>query len=157
MLEDKMSAILAACTPIIRKTIERFETAEILHYDGRWGDWPDLPIRLYCSDSTLLSVSWSQFDELWMSNDNSLPFAAVDAVTRWKPNGIEKIVASVGKRICGVWLGRGEMSVKSRGVEIWSRLLFDLGESWLEIFNAFDANGYDLHLTKPDGEFRRCI
>jgi hypothetical protein len=24
------------------------------------------------------------------------------------------------------------------------------------VFNALDENGYDLHLTEPDGEFRKC-
>ncbi len=60
------------------------------------------------------------------------------------------------ERICGVSLGRGEMSIESRDIEIWTRLLFDLGGSWLEVFNALDENGYALHLTKPEGEFRPC-
>ena len=156
MIDDKIRAIADACTPLIGKTIERFETAEIRLLSGTWKDWPDLPIRFYCSDDTLLSVSWSKFDDLWLSNDNSLPFAAEDATTRWKSNGIEEICAAIGKRICGVSLGRGEMSIESHDIEIWTRLLFDLGGSWLEVFNALDENGYDLHLAKPDGEFRQC-
>jgi hypothetical protein len=156
MIEDKISAISEACTPLIGKTIERFETAEILYDDGTWDDWPDLPIRLYCSGHALLSVSWSRFDDLWLSNDLSLPFAAEDATTRWKTNGIEKLVAAIGKSIQGVWLGRGEMSIESRDIEIWTRLVFDLGGSWLEVFNALDENAYELHLDKPDGEFRKC-
>lgn len=156
MIEDKISAIRDACKPLIGKTIERFETAEILHEDGTWDDWSDLPIRLYCSDFTLLSVSWSRFDNLWLSNDNSLPLAVEDATTRWKSNGIQKIIAAIGQKICGVSLGRGEMSIESHDIEIWTRLVFDLGGSWLEVFNALDENGYDLHLTKPDGEFRKC-
>ena len=156
MIEDKISAIRDACTPLIGKTIERFETAEILHDDGAWGDWPDLPIRFYCSDHTLLSVSWSRFDDLWLSNDKSLPFAAEDATTRWKANGIGKIRPAIGHRIQGVSLGRGEMSIESRDIEIWTRLVFDLGGRWLEVFNALDENGYDLHVAEPEGEFRKC-
>lgn len=156
MIEDKINAIRDACTPFIGKTIERFETAEILHDDGTWDDWPDLPIRLYCTDQTLLSVSWSRFDDLWLSNDKSLPFAAEDATTRWKSNGIKKISAAIGRRIQGVSLGCGEMSIESRDIEIWTRLVFDLGRSWLEVFNALDENGYDLHDAEPDGEFRKC-
>ncbi|MEI8383684.1 MAG: hypothetical protein WCJ09_26455 [Planctomycetota bacterium] len=156
MIEDKISTIRDACAPLIGKTIERFETAEILHDDGTWDDWPDLPIRLYCSDYTLLSVSWSRFDDLWLANDDSLPFAAEEATTRWKSNAIEMIRPVTGTRIQGVSLGRGEMSIESRDIEIWTRLVFDLGDRWLEVFNAFDENGYDLHVTEPEGEFRKC-
>lgn len=156
MLEDKINLIRDACTPLVGRTIERFETAEILYVDGKWDDWPDLPIRLYCTDQILLSVSWSRFDDLWLSNDKLLPFAAEDATTRWKSNGIEKISEAIGRTIQGVWLGRSGMSIESRDIEIWTRLLFDLNGRWLEVYNALDENGYNLHLTKPDGEFRKC-
>ena len=151
----QLRQFLRVCT-IFQELQILFKPAEILLLSGTWKDWPDLPIRLYCSDNTLLSVSWSKFDDLWLSNDNSLPFAAEDATTRWKSNGIEKIIAAIGKRIRGVSLGRGEMSIESRDIEIWTRLLFDLGGPWLEVFNALDENGYDLHLAKPEGEFRQC-
>lgn len=156
MLEHKINAIRDACAPIIGMTIERFETAEILCGDGTWHDWPDLPIRLYCAGQRLLSVSWSRFDDLWLSNDKSLPFAAEDATTRWKTNGIDRISDMVGRCVEGVSLGRGEMSIKSRDIEIWTRLVFDLGDRWLEVFNSLDENGYDLHQVEPVGEFRKC-
>jgi hypothetical protein len=156
MIEDKVNAIVNACTPLIGRTIERFQTAEILHSDGTWDDWPDLPIRVYCDGDILLSVSWSRFDDLWLSNDTTLPFAAEDATTRWKSNGIEKICPAIGRRIQGVLLGRGEMSIGSCDIEIWTRLVFDLGGRWLEVFNALDENGYELHTVEPDGEFRKC-
>lgn len=156
MSEDKINAIFNACTPLIGRTIERFETAEILHDDGRWDDWPHLPIRVYCDGNIMLSVSWSKFDDLWLSNDTSLPFAAEDATTRWKSNGIEKIRPAISCRIQGVSLGRGEITIGSRDVEIWTRLVFDLGGCWLEVFNALDENGYDLHVAQPIGEFRKC-
>ena len=156
MTEDKINAICIACRPLIGRTIERFETAEILHDDGTWGDWPDLPIRVYCNNEQMLSVSWSRFDDLWLSNDASLPFIAEDATTRWKSNGIDQITGAIGRTIQGVSLGRGQMSIESREIEIWTRLVFDLGGKWLEVFNALDENGYDLHSAKPDGEFRNC-
>ena len=157
MVEDKVNAILNACTPLIGRTIERFETAEILHDHGMWDDWPDLPVRIYCDRDTLLSVSWSRFDDLWLSNDTTLPFAAEDATTRWKSNGIESIRPAIGRSIRGVLLGRGEMSIDSRDIEIWTRLVFDLGDRWLEVFNALDENGYDLHIVEPVGEFRKSV
>ncbi|MCP4889534.1 MAG: hypothetical protein GY904_23375 [Planctomycetaceae bacterium] len=156
MIEDKLNAIRVACTPLIGKAIERFESAEILHDDGTWDDWPDLPIRLYCTNQTLLSISWSRFDDLWLSNDKSLPFTTDDATTRWKSNGLETIRAAIGRSVQGVSLGRGEITSESHDIEIWSRLVFDLGGSWLEVFNALDENGYALHNAEPDGEFRKC-
>ncbi|MEE2643186.1 MAG: hypothetical protein VX768_21335 [Planctomycetota bacterium] len=156
MIEDKINAIRVACTPLIGKTIERFESAEILHDDGTWDDWPDLPIRLYCTNQTLLSISWSRFDDLWLSNDKSLPFTTDDATTRWKSNGLETIRAAIGRSVQGVSLGRGEITSESHDIEIWSRLVFYLGGSWLEVFNALDENGYTLHNAEPDGEFRKC-
>ncbi len=38
MIEDKIRAIGDACTPLIGKTIERFETAEIILLTGTWKD-----------------------------------------------------------------------------------------------------------------------
>ena len=58
MIDAKINAIREACVPLIDGTIQRFETAEILHDDGTWDDWPDLPIRIYCTGHALLSVSW---------------------------------------------------------------------------------------------------
>ena len=51
-------------------------------------------------------------------------------------------------------LGRGEMTIEGRDVEIWTLIETDRG--WLEIFNALDENGYDLHAEKPAGMFVRC-
>jgi len=156
MIQSKINAIRECCTPVVGQTIDRFETAEILHDDGTWENWPDLPIRIYCADGTLLSVSWSRFDDLWLSNDDSLPFPVEDDKTRWKVNGLDKIDTAVGKVIHGVMLGRGEMTIESREIDIWTRLVFDLGSMWFEVFNAMDENGYDVHLAKPQGEFVHC-
>jgi len=157
MVESKINAIRAACTPVIGSKIAHFETAEILHDDGTWDDWPDLPLRLFCSNGVLLSISWSRFDDLWLSNDLSLPFAAEDAATRWKTNAVPQLEGILGRVIDAVWLGRGQMTIDSHDIEIWSRLVFDLGGHWLEVFNALDENGYDLHAAKPVGEFRKCV
>ena len=156
-IEDKINAIREASTLLIGRTIEKFETAEILHDDGTWGDWPDLPIRVYCTDQKMVSISWSKFDDLWLSSDMSLPFATEDATTRWKSNGIDQLNMAIGQKIQGVLLGRGKMTIESRDIEIWTRLVFDLGGTWLEVFNALDENGYALHIGKPSGEFRKCI
>ena len=156
MIEDKLKAIFDACMPLIGSTIERFETAEIRRDDGTWDDWPDLPIRIYCDRGLLLSVSWSRFDELWLSNDTALPFPVDHAATRWRTNGIDELRPAIGRRIQRVWLGRGDMSIQSREIEIWTRLVFDLGGRWFEVFNALDENGYALHSVEPEGDFRVC-
>lgn len=156
MIEDKINAISDACAPLIGKTIERFETAEILLDGGTWDDWPDLPIRIYCAADTILSVSWSRWDDLWLSNDMRLPFSVEDAKTRWKSNAIETLAPAVGQSIRSVSLGRGQMTIESNDIEIWTRLVFDLSGTWLEVFNALDENGYVLHTKQPEGEFRRC-
>ena len=156
MIEDKLKAICDACTPLIGSTIERFETAEIRRDDGTWDDWPDLPIRIYCDRGLLLSVSWSRFDELWLSNDTALPFPVDHAATCWRTNGIDELRPAIGRRIQRVLLGRGDMSIQSREIEIWTRLMFDLGGRWLEVFNALDENGYALHNVEPEGDFRVC-
>ncbi len=154
---SKVSAIQKHFARLIGSRINRYETAELLHDDGTWGSWPDLPIRIYTESNSLISVSWSRFDDLWLANDHSLPFAAVEATTRWIENGVAAPKGCLERTIHGVMLGRGEMSIEGREIEIWTRLVMDLGDRWFEIFNALDENGYDLHTTKPIGEFIDCI
>jgi len=156
MIDDKIKSIRDFCKPLVGCTIDRFETAEILQDDGSWDDWPDLPVRIHFTDQRLLSISWSGFDDLWLASDTSVPFEAEDTTTRWR-TGLPEFDAAIGHKVHGAMLGRGEMTVESRDIEIWTRLLFDLGGMWLEVFNALDENGYNLHETKPDGEFRTCI
>ncbi len=156
MTRTKVDTIREYCRPLVGQTIQRFETAQLFLQDGSWDDWPDLPLRMYCTNGTMVSVSWSKFDDLWLSNDESLPFPVEEDTTRWQTNRQGKLDAAIGKTIQSVMLGRGEMTIESRDIEIWTRLLFDLGSTWLEVFNALDENGYDLHLVKPDGEFKKC-
>lgn len=154
--ENKLQAIRKHFTPLLEKRILLYQAAEILYEDGTWDSWPDLPIRIY-TDQALISVSWSRFDDLWLSNDESLPFVAEDARTRWVENNIPGIKDCLGRSIHAVLLGRGEMSIENEPVEIWTRLLIDLGGCWLEVFNALDENGYSLHQHKPSGDFLHCI
>lgn len=113
-----------------------------------------IPIRICRDRGLLLSVLWSWFDELWLSNDTALPFPADHAAARWRTNGIDELRPAIGRRIQGVLLGRGDMSIQSRDIEICTRLVFDPGGRWLEVFNALDENGYVLHVVEPEGEFR---
>jgi len=63
-----------------------------------------------------------------------------------KNQGLEKIrvskkSAAIGRGVQGVLPGRGERSFESRHVEIGTRSVFDLGDSWLEVFSGLDAKG----------------
>jgi hypothetical protein len=153
----KVDAIRKCFAPLIAARIDRYRTAELLHDDGTWESWPDLPIRIYTDSHLPVSVAWSKFDDLWLANDNSLPFDVDDARTRWIENKIVAINGCLGRTIRGVMLGRGEMSIEDREIEIWTRLVIDLEYRWLEIFNALDENGYELHSSKPTGEFVNCL
>ena len=72
-------------------------------------------------------------------------------------SGIPKINGDIGKMIQSVMLGRGQMTVEGREIEIWTRLVLDLGGLRLEIFNALDEDGYDVHDANRIGDFVHCI
>ena len=60
----------------------------------------------------------------------------------------------IGRTIRGFWLG-GTAKLLSFGgghdIPGWCRLYLDLGEDlWLEVYNALDDNGYELHAGKPN-------
>jgi hypothetical protein len=54
-------------------------------------------------------------------------------------------------------LGRGEMSIEGKEIEIWTRLLIATDRGWLEVSNALDENRYDFHVEMPGGDFVSCI
>ena len=76
---------------------------------------------------------------------------------RWVHNSIDRLNALIGSTILSVMLGRGEMTLEGRDLEIWTRLLIETDKGWLEVFNALDENGYDFHRHKPEGIFVSCI
>lgn len=157
MIDRKIEDIRAHFAPAIGEKILRYETAELLLHDGTWGSWPDLPIRLYVGSDRIVAVSWSRFDDLWLADGLSLPFSIGESVVRWVVNGLEEINAAVGASIQSVMLGRGEMTIGRKEVEIWTRLVIELDRGWLEVFNALDENGYAFHTERPDGIFVPCI
>ncbi len=101
-------------------------------------------------------MAWSKFDDLWLSNDLSLPFAIGDAVIHWVPNAVPELDAALGKPIRSVWLGRGQMTWDYRDIEIWARLLLGCGDGFVEVYNALDENGYAFHARMPSGTFLLC-
>jgi hypothetical protein len=157
MIDHKIEEIRSHFAAFVGARINRYETAELQREDGTWDRWPDLPIRLYTDTGDFIAISWSRFDDLWITRDLSLPFSIEGSTIRWVSNSIERIDAAVGTSIRSVMIGQGGMSIEGKEVEIWTRLLIQLDKAWLEIFNALDENGYGFHNEKPSGNFIPCI
>jgi hypothetical protein len=156
MTDRKIGEIRSHFAVALGARINRYETAELQRVDGTWDDWPDLPIRLYTDAGTIIAISWSRSDDLWIAGDLSLPFSVEGSTIRWVKNRIDRINAAVGGSIRLVMLGQEEMSNEGRDDEIWTRVLIQLDSGWLEIFNAGDENGYNFHAERPAGNFIAC-
>lgn len=159
-VEQRIAEIRSCFSAVIGAGIVWYETAELLDDHGTWSSCPDYPIRLFTDSGKVIAISWSQFDDLWIRTDLSLPFVfegLENASIRWVRNSVANINAIVGMTIRSVLLGRGQMSVEGHEVEIWTRLLIQLDNQWLEIRNVLDENGYELHLYQPPGTFIPCI
>jgi len=76
----------------------------------RRGHWK---MQTYGPD-TLVAISWSRFDDLWLADDSSLPFPIEDSTIRWVNNGIEGINTAVGDSSESVMFGRGLLGLKVR-------------------------------------------
>ncbi|MEO6810643.1 MAG: hypothetical protein ABI353_16120 [Isosphaeraceae bacterium] len=157
MIDRKIEDIQSHFVTIVGERITRYETAELLQTDSTWVSWADLPIRLYTGSGRLVAISWSKFDDLWLADDTSLPFPIGDSTVKWVINGLEAINPAVGASIRSVMLGQGEMSIEGKALEIWTRLVIELDEGWLEVFNALDENGYVFHVERPVGVFIPCL
>lgn len=156
-LASKVDDVRSHFAPVVGRKLIGYETAELLLHDGTWTSWPDLPIRLHLSGDKLVAISWSGFDDLWIANDLSLPFPIEDATVRWLSNSMANLNDILNTTIGSVLLGKGGMTWESREIEIWTRVLIQTGDRWLEIFNALDENGYALHAEMPEGNFIRCV
>lgn len=157
VLDQRIAGIRKAFGPVIGSQLSGYSTAELLLGHGAWDAWPDLPIRLQWSSGNLIAVSWSRFDDLWIATDESLPFSIEGSKVRWVHNAFDNLNDAVGATARSVMLGRGEMSMGGKEVEMWTRLLIETDGGWLEIFNALDENGYEFHVEKPSGTFVSCI
>jgi len=156
-LGDKLAAIRADFSDVIGAALVGYETAERSHEGGPWSAWPDLPIRLHFDTGEAVSVSWSKFDDLWVEEGTPLPAWSEGSTVRWVRDGHDGLNQALGGVIRSVSLGRGEMSVEGRDIEIWTRLLIEADAGWLEVFNALDENGYAFHALMPAGRFMRCV
>jgi len=152
-----MAAIRAVFADVIGAALIGYETAQVSHEGGPWSAWPELPIRLLFDTGGAVSVSWSNFDDLWVEEGTPLPAWAEDSTFRWVRDGEDRLNQALGGVILSVSLGQGEMSIEGRPIEIWTRLLIEVERGWLEIFNALDENGYAFHALMPVGDFVRCV
>src|SRR5262245_30164220 len=118
--DSTITAIRETFSSVIGAKVTCYETAELLHDDGSWTSWPDLPIRLHTDDQKFVAIAWSEFDELWLATDESQPFPIEGSTVRWVKNTIDNINGVVGNTILSVEIGRGQMSVEGRDVEIWT-------------------------------------
>ena len=154
--EAGIECIRAGFQNLIGARLLRYETAELQYDDGTWGAWHDMPIRLFTDAGDIVSILWSKFDELWIANDLSLPFPLMGMTVRWVENRVDSINLALGATIQSAMLGQNEYYAEDFAFEMWTRLVIQVGDGWLEVFNAGDENGYAYHDSKPSGTFKSC-
>ncbi|TVV45496.1 hypothetical protein [Thalassolituus sp. C2-1] len=157
-IEEKIEFIRNQFSPLIGRKVRGYELAQLWCEDEcGWDFWMDLPVFLSFDDATL-SISWKNFDELAIAYDRCLPFSLEGSTVRWVCEGVSSLDSAIGKTLSFVSIGRGEMSIEEKEVEIWTRLLIGFeGGNVLEIYNALDENGIEFHQKGVLGESRKCI
>lgn len=145
-LERKSELIKQQFANLIGAKIKGYELAQLwCSTEGEWSDWMDIPLFLIIGNETL-SISWRKFDELAIQQDRILPFSVGGNTIRWLCEGVPALDSALEKVVTHVSLGRGEMSIGSQELSIWTRLIIGLeGGEALEIFNALDENGIEFH------------
>jgi len=77
---------------------------------------------------------------------------------KWVSEENKELDSIIGKEIKSVGLGKGEVTIEGKDIEIWTRLLFELSNGrTLEVFNALDENGIDVINTNVQGEWIKCL
>jgi hypothetical protein len=142
--------------PLIGLPLVRAETAELRVEGHQWSEWHDPPIRLFFGEGEMVSVAWSHFEKLYLSNDDSVHFPLDYPASRWVSNSIPALNRVLDSTLSSVELGRGELAIGNNAIEIWTRLLLRFDSGWLEIFNNLDENAVSFHPEMPAGEFEKC-
>ena len=157
-LEEKIKLIQRHFSGLIGGEVQGYELAQIwCDEEKEWNNWMDIPIFLIIEE-TILSISWSQFNDFGIEKGRVLPFSLSGSTVRWLSEGVGLIDPVIGKKIESISIGKGEMSIEEKEIEIWTRLLvrFEDGETF-EIFNALDENGIELHKGRVKGITKKCI
>lgn len=157
-VDEKIELILERFKPLVGAEFRGYEFAQMWCSDEKvWFDWMDIPIFLSFDESTL-SISWEKFDDLSIENGRVLPFSLGGSTVRWLCEGVELLDSIIGQKILGVSLAKGRMTLGNADVEIWTRLLIELSSgATLEIFNALDENGIEVHANGFEETARKCI
>jgi hypothetical protein len=157
-LEDKIELIQKNFAHLIGAKVVGYEIAQIwCDEEQEWDNWMDIPLFLIVGETTL-SISWNEFDELGIEKGRVLPFSLGGTTVRWLSEGNELLDLIVGETIDTVSIGKGEMSIEDKEIEIWTRLLITLGNGMtFEVFNALDENGFALQENTILGEVKKCI
>ncbi|MDS6631314.1 hypothetical protein QYS46_12500 [Klebsiella michiganensis] len=113
-------------------------------YFDDWEPWNDLPIRIYFDGGEVISIAWSKFDELWLSNDLTLPFSIEYNQVRWVTNSPKEIRGCLNNRISSVKLGVDYFVIENNKIEVFTHLLVYTTNGILDVFNNLDENGYSL-------------
>lgn len=157
-IEDKVSLIQERFAALVGKEVVGYELAQYwCAEDEEWSNWRDIPLFLSIGETTL-SISWQKFDELAIEVDRALPFSLSGATVRLLCEDVESLDAVIGQKVASVSLGKGEMSIEEVEIDVWTRLLIKLsGGNTLEVFNALDENGIEVHTKPVVGEVQKCI
>lgn len=139
---NKVNNIYTCFFKLLGKKIIKYETAEI--YFDDWEPWNDLPIRIYFDGGEVISIAWSKFDELWLSNDLTLPFSIEYNQVRWVTNSPKEISGYLNNRISSVKLGVDYLVIENNKIEVFTHLLVYTTNGILDVFNNLDENGYSL-------------
>jgi hypothetical protein len=145
-LKEKTDLIHHQFSALIGKEILGYELAQIwCEETAAWSEWNDLPVFLLIGSGEL-SISWQKFDELAIEVGRVLPFSLCGSTVRWINSGNIHLDTAIGRTVESVSLAQGEMTVGGSEIEIWTRLLIHFtGGGSLEVYNALDENGFELH------------
>jgi hypothetical protein len=156
--EDKIALIQKYFGPLVGQKIDGYELPQYWYEeDKEWSDWMDLPLILKINKKPL-SISWCQFEDFAIDAGRPLPFSLVDTTVKWISEGNKYLDSIIGQEIKSVALGRGEMTMEGKDIEIWTRLLIELSDGrTLDVFNALDENGVDVIDSNIEGELIKCL
>lgn len=157
-VDEKIELIRDRFGSLIGSEFRGYELAQLwCSNEKEWSDWMDIPLFL-SFDQSALSISWEKFDDLAIEKGRVLPFSLGGSTVRWLCEGVELLDSLIGQKILGISLAKGQMTLGNADVEIWTRLLIELDSgSTLEIFNALDENGIELHADGFKENARKCI
>ncbi|MDW5502021.1 hypothetical protein R6Y99_19710 [Pseudomonas lundensis] len=101
------------------------------------------------NNGQIISVAWSKFDDLWLSNDPSLPFDIYDSKVRWIENTFDDLNRLIGSVILSISLGQDYLAFGGEAIPLGIHLIIETDQGIMDIFNALDENGYAYLPTPP--------